>query len=350
MKNILKKSISIFLILTVLIVSCSCSDGKHQDNRTKFSCNIWDYFDTMITVIAYCDNEEEFSKLETKTKDLFKHYNELYDIYNSYEGVNNIKTINDNAGTYPVSVDAEIIELLKFGIDLYEKTDGNVNIAFGSVLRIWHNARDAAETDPANAYVPDIEDLKEAAKHCNIADIIIDEAADTVLLSDSLMSLDVGAIAKGFATEKVAKALQDDGYDCFLISAGSSSIKAVGNKPDGSSWTTAVDTDPDYDLLNISGHSITTSGIYQRYYEIDGRKYHHIINKDTLMPEINYMSVTLITDDCGQGDGLATAVFNMDLETGMKFVESQENMYGMWVDLEGNKIYSNGYKDFIKAK
>ena len=135
-----------------------------------------------------------------------------------------------------------------------------------------------------------------------------------------------------------------------MISAGNSSIKAVGKKPDGSSWLTAVETDPEYNMIMLEDKSITTSGVYQRYYDVGGVRYHHIINKDTLMPEMNYMSVTLITDDCGYGDGLATAIFNMDIESGLDFVNSHDGVFAMWINNDKSKIYSDGFEDFIKLK
>ncbi len=347
MNRSLLKKISA-LLLSVLLILSFASCGEAKDTRQRYSCDIWDSFDTIITVMAYCEDDAEFKNIENTARSLFREYNDLFDIYNDYDGIANIKTINDNAGISPVKVDKNIIDLIKFGKKLYLDTEGNVNIAFGSVLKIWHEAREISENDESKAYIPDIDELKAASMHCSIDDIIIDEDASTIYLKDPQMSLDVGAIAKGFATELVCEKLMQDGNDCFLITAGSSSIKAVGNKPDGSSWTTAVETDPDYGLINISGHSITTSGIYQRYYMYDGRQYHHIINKDTLMPELNYMSVTLITDDCGLGDGLATAVFNMPLEEGKTFVDSCEGVYGMWVGLDGEKVYTKGFEDFFK--
>ncbi len=349
-KTVYTKALSVLLALSLAAGLCACAPSGGKDERKKYTHGIWDTFDTVISVIAYCDDDEEFAKIKTTAEEMFKKYHKMFDIYNSYEGVVNIKTVNDNAGVAPVEVPEEIIDLIESGKKLYEETDGNVNIAFGSVLKIWHAAREVAEYDPGRAYVPDIEQLRAAAKHCDINDVVIDREASTVYLADPEMSLDVGAIAKGFATDLVVEKIKSEGNGCFLITAGSSSIKAVGLKPGGSSWTSAVETDDEGNLIEISDHSITTSGIYQRYYEVDGVMYHHIINKDSLMPEHNYQSVTLITDDCGYGDGLATAIFNMSLDEGMAFVNSHDDIYGMWVTLDGEKIYSEGYEDFIKAK
>ena len=193
------------LCLAAGLFACD-SSGKKKDLQ-KYSCNIWDSFDTVITVMAFCESEEEFRKIESASGELFREYNQLFDIYNDYEGIANIKTINDNAGVAPVKVSEDIIRLIYLGKNLYEETDGNVNIAFGSVLKIWHDAREAAEADPDKAYVPDADMLREAAKHCNIDDVVVDEAAGTVYLADPEMSLDVGSIAKGYATERVATRL-----------------------------------------------------------------------------------------------------------------------------------------------
>ena len=101
----------------------------------------FDVFDTQTQIIGYASSKEQFSEQMSLIKDKFQYYNDLYDIYHDYEGMNNIKTINDNAGIQPVKVDEEIIELLKLGITMDEKTDGNMNIAMGSVLSIWHDYR-----------------------------------------------------------------------------------------------------------------------------------------------------------------------------------------------------------------
>ena len=116
------------------------------------------------------------------------------DIYNDYDGINNLKTINDNAGVAPVKVDEKIILLLKDCTDYYDLTDGKVNVAMGSVLQLWHEARNDGINDPAHAYLPDADALTEAAKHTDPNQIIIDEAASTVYITDSKVRLDVGAI------------------------------------------------------------------------------------------------------------------------------------------------------------
>ena len=166
-----------------------------EKELNKYQSEFLMLFDTVTRIVGYSESKEEFKEYSQIIHDDLKEYHQLYDIYNDYEGVNNIKTINDNAGIKPVKVDKRIIELLKFSKELYEKTNGKTNIAFGSVLKIWHKYRNEGIEDPENASLPTDEELKIANEHTNIEDMIIDEENSTVFLKDPLMSLDVCAIA-----------------------------------------------------------------------------------------------------------------------------------------------------------
>ena len=138
------------------------SDGTAaQEGPQRYSTIFYDAFDTVTQVIAYCNSEEEFTRqMDALHADLLE-YHQLYDIYNDYDGVTNIKTINDNAGTAPVQVDDKILGMLELARQMYNTTDGKLNIAMGSVLRIWHDYREAAgqaETDADNK-LPSQEEL-----------------------------------------------------------------------------------------------------------------------------------------------------------------------------------------------
>ena len=183
------------------------SSGVSADAQ-RYSTIFYDAFDTVTQVIAYCDSEEEFSRqMDALHADLLE-YHRLYDIYNDYDGVVNVKTINDNAGVAPVQVDDKILGMLELARQMYDTTNGKLNIAMGSVLRIWHDYREAAEanTNEADNKLPEQEALDAAARLCDISNLVIDENARTVYLSDPDMSLDVGSVGKGYAVEMAAQA------------------------------------------------------------------------------------------------------------------------------------------------
>lgn len=310
-------------------------------------------FDTKTDIVGYAESEADFTAKVQLLKDKLMEYHRLFDIYNDYENLNNIKTINDHAGIAPVAVDAEIIEMLKLGQRLYEETDGQVNIAMGSVLSIWHDYRKNGMADPENAKLPPMAMLESASHHTDIHQLIIDEAASTVYLSDASMSLDVGGIGKGYAVQKLAEYAREIGFENALLSVGGN-VCAVGPKMNGSAWKVGI-LNPDLDSeesciekVDIKNQCVVTSGNYQRYYMVDGQRYCHIIDPDTLMPADHFASVSIITGDSGMADALSTALYNMSLEEGMSYIRGIENACAVWVMNDGAVYYSDNFETYIR--
>ena len=284
-KRIFSALLAAALSLSLLAGCGSSASGSTApsaaDGPQRYSTVFYDVFDTVTQVIAYCDSEEEFTaQMDALHADLVE-YNQLYDIYNDYDGVTNIKTINDNAGIAPVTVDDKILGMLELAQTMYDTTGGKLNIALGSVLNIWHNYREAALADDndSNNQLPTQEELDAAAQHCDIANLIIDEDAKTVYLADPAMSLDVGSVGKGYAVEQAAQAAEARGLTSALISVGGN-LRAIGAKPDGSQWVGGVENpwnssevytngSSTVAAIKMSGLSLVTSGDYQRYYVVD---------------------------------------------------------------------------------
>ena len=343
------------LALASAVVLSGCSGSGQQ--MTAYDAQYLDYFDTVTSITIYAKNEAEFEQYKSLAEDTMKKYHELFDIYDNYDGVSNIKTINDNAGIAPVTVDPELISLLEFSRQEYEKTGGRVNVAMGSVLSIWHEYREAGLDDPENAKLPPMEDLQAAAQHMNIDDLILDEAAQTVYFADPEMKLDVGAVAKGYATEIVSQMLLAGDMPSFIISAGGN--VRMGNPPaDGrTKWGVGIQ-DPDGAVLGLSdivetlyvtGCSVVTSGDYQRYYVVDGQRYHHLIDPDTLMPDTDFRSVSIITEDSGYADLLSTAAFLMPYEESRAFVDSLDGVEAIWLFPDGSKKMTFGAMNVAKS-
>jgi thiamine biosynthesis lipoprotein len=342
-------------LCALLLLSSGCARaGTH-----RYQAQFLELFDTVTTIVGYSDSEEHFKAFAEQVRSKIGEYHRLYDIYNTYEGLSNIKTINDNAGKEPVLVDRRIIELLKFAKDEYTATSGAVNVALGAVLSIWHEYREAGLDDPENARLPPMDQLKEAARHTDINNVVIDEAASTVFLKDPEMSLDVGAVAKGYATEQVARYFEAQGVTSLLLSIGGN-VRAVGGKPEAEPggdrrWNIGIQnpdkSSPQSDLMNvlIDGLSVVSSGIYERYYTVNGKQYHHIIDPATLMPSAYYAQVTILCGDSGLADALSTAVFNMPLDKGRQYIESLPGVEAVWVMKDGTIEYSKGFREYLKT-
>ncbi len=319
----------------------------------RFTTSFLDVFDTASAIVGYAADQQTFDRQSDGCHQILEQYNQLYDIYNSYDGLANLKTVNDNAGIAPVTVSEEVIDLLQFGKEMYELSGGLVNICFGSVLEVWHDYREDGLSHPEKAELPPMELLEEAAEHTDIAGLIIDEEASTVYLSDPEMRLDVGAIAKGYAVQRMTEWAVDNGMENAAFSIGGN-VSTVGWKEDkeGNPWIIGIEnpdlTAGDYLLtVGISGFSVVTSGNYQRYYTVDGKRYHHIIDPETLMPADYMQAVSVLTDDSGLGDGLSTQLFLMPVEEGLELVESMDGVEALWVEMDGTVITSSGFDEYI---
>ncbi len=350
MRNLTRKLIAFFLAVLILINLTACGTAR----LTRYESQFLGVFDTMTSIVGYAHSKDEFTKYSQLIHDKLFEYHKLYDIYNDYEGMNNLKTINDNAGKAPVKVDKRIIDLAEFSKDWYEKTDGKVNIAFGAVLSIWHDYRERGIDDPENAQLPSMVKLKEANKHTNINKVVVNEKDSTIYLEDPEMSLDVGAVAKGYATEMVSRIAEENGFTSGLISVGGN-VRALGSKEGkGQPWNVGIQN-PDLSseqkeikIVNAMDSSVVTSGIYERYYTVDGKNYHHIIDPNTLFPAVYFKSVTILCKDSGMADALSTSVFNMPFDKGLEFIESQPDTEAMWILNDGAIKYSDHFTEYEK--
>ena len=315
---------------------------------SRYKASFFDVFDTYSEIILYGRDETRANSLLTAAHEDLTAYHQLYDIYNDYPGVNNLKTVNDNAGVAPVTVDQRILDMIVFARDMYYKTDGRMNIAMGSVLSIWHNYRTAGIDDPENAALPSMAELKEAATHTDIGALVVDEAASTLYLPDAQMQLDVGAIAKGYAVERVAQDMIASGVESAILSIGGN-VRAIGTRGDGTSWRVNVQN-PDLTAenqsiatLDLTDLSLVTSGSYQRYYTVDGKQYHHIIDPDTLMPAGFTWAVSVVTSDSGLADALSTALYTLSIDEGKAMLARFPGVEALWVTLDGQLVRSDGF-------
>ncbi|QNU65995.1 FAD:protein FMN transferase [Ruminiclostridium herbifermentans] len=346
----LKKIVTVIIAISFLINLTACG----EKDKKRYEAEFLQLFDTMTKIVAYTESKEEFTKYSQLIYDNLKIYHQLYDIYNDYDGINNIKTINDNAGIKPVKVDKKIIDLLLYSKEWYLKTEGKINIAFGAVLKIWHKYRTEGVEDETKAAIPKMEELQEAANHTDINKIIIDEINSTVYLEDPQMSIDVGSIGKGYATEQVSQIAIKSGFTSGLISVGGN-VRAIGNKGiDDKLWNLGIQN-PDRESENntisivyVSDLSVVSSGDYERYYTVNGKRYHHIIDTDTLFPSEYFSEVTILCENSGMSDALSTAVFCMPIEKGLEFINSLPDTEALWVMKNGEIKYSEGFKKFTK--
>ena len=340
----MKKLLALLALVSILL--CGCSAQQAAATQKQYTATFLTLFDTVTTIVGRSESEEAFQKKAQAVHDDLEVYHRLFDIYNDYEGINNLKTVNDNAGIAPVQVDEILISLIRDCKNYFEGTDKRVNIALGSVLHLWHVARNDGLNDPANACLPDESALMEAAMHTSIEDVIIDEAASTLYLADPDMRLDVGAIAKGWAVQRVAESAPEG----LLISVGGN-VCATGPKAENTPWIIGIQNPDGDDYLHtiyLNKGSVVTSGDYQRAYTVDGKAYHHIIDPDTLYPGEYWRAVTVVCEDSGTADALSTALFLLPREEGQALL-NQYNAEACWIQADGSILYSPGFEALIRT-
>lgn len=315
----MKKGLYLTIALA-LLAGCTTKKEPMRYARSSFLSG----FDTQMTLIAYVEDEAKGDEYFTLMEKAFQQYNAYFDKYNDYEGIRNIKTINDMAGIEPVEVNQDIIDLILLSKQFSEYSNNQFDITLGPVLEIWHDVREKANS--GQAFTLPTQEALETAKACTGWDKVeIDEANKTVYLNESCASLDVGSVAKGYSAEKVAEKLQTAGLQSGIVNAGGN-VKTIGLKPNDELWHSAIES-PDNSgrsfgamELNTS-QSLVTSGDYQRFFMYENEIYHHIIDPHTLYPAKHAKAVSIRTTDSGLADICSTLFYTLSYEEGVEMLQ-----------------------------
>ena len=335
----MKKICAIICIIATLILSSLCLFGCEEKNPEPQSRVFYEYFDTVCAVSDY-SGDESFDARVSEIEATLERYHKLLDIYDEYDGTVNLATLNRLAGQGWIEVEEELVEFLLYAKDVHAITGGEVNVAMGAVLSIWHEYREAGES------VPTADMLTAASEHINIDSLEIDAESKRVRITDPQTSLDAGALAKGYVAAVIRAELEADGVSGYVLDLGGN-LCVVGTKPDGSGWSTGVQSPDGYGYAHrftLSDASAVTSGNYERFYIVDGKLYHHIIDRDSLMPAEGYSSVTVITGEDALADAFSTSLFCMSYEEGCALLSRIPDARCVWVTDSG-EVLTYGFED-----
>lgn len=343
----------IYLVILTLSVVLSVLTGCTNKTEVKVDpkgMSYYDFFDTVSFIYSYTtDDDETFKEKCNAIAGILQEYHRMFDIYHEYDGINNLYTVNKNAGIQPVEVDERLIEFLSLGKELYARTNGKMNIMIGALTKPWHDCRTNASDNPESAKLPDEDLLLEANKHVDIDLLVIDKDNNTVYITDPEARLDVGAFGKGYATERAADYLFSINSTGYVLNIGGN-IRIIGTRLDGTGWVTGIvnpaDTTEFAMRINIKNIACVTSGDYERYFVVDGKKYHHVIDPVTLYPAQYFASVTIITDDSGLADAYSTAFYCMNYEEGIKLAEKL-GIDVVWIFKDGDVKYTKNVENLI---
>lgn len=356
----MKRIVAILLSLMLILSLAGCKQKSPFEGYSKYRYQFYGTFDTIVEVVAYVKTDQEFEYFATVLHNRYQYLHNLYSIFEDAEGFHNLKTVNDQAGIAPVKVDQELFGLMQFTVKWYEEQDQSVDPTMGPLLAVWREYMNTYKNTPEDAKLPEYSQLEGAAKQMGMQYLVLDEENQTVFLAKKGMALDVGAVAKGYATERVALYMQELGFDSFSISAGGN-VRTVGEPKSDvvNKWGISIQ-DPSgadvfskeqdvLDIIFVNDQSVVTSGNYQRYYIVDGERVHHIIDQQTLYPANLYAAVTVVTPDSGVADILSTCLYLMDQERGAELA-AQVGAEAMWVYPDGIIKVTEGIVPMLKTR
>ena len=355
---------SMLLVISLLFCGCSAAASpspapspspqpKEEAAYQKFSRTDLSVFDTVITLTGFTQSQEDFDRAAEETFALLSTYDHIFDGYNAYDGLHNLYYVNKHAAEAPVEIPDALFDLIAWCKEKWDSGLTQTNIAMGAVLSIWHEYRTAGMANPSQARIPSEAELLAASKHTDFDTVQLDAEKRTVYFSDPAVTLDIGAVAKGYAADKAAEYLYQV-MPSFLLSLGGNVY--AGNAPeDGrTNWAVGVQN-PDItvnttiDILDVHDKTVVTSGDYWRYYTVDGQRYHHIIDPETLMPSRKMISVTILCEESCLADFLSTALFVLSYEEGRAVADSLPGVEVMWILPDGTIKATDGMRDYARS-
>ena len=261
-------------------------------------------------------------------------------LISSWDENSQTSEINRNAGIKPVKVDVELFELIERAISISKLTDGAFDISYASMDRIW-------KFDGSMKVMPSAEDIAASVSKVGFQNIILDKTNSTVFLKLEGMKIGFGAIGKGYAADKAKDLLITKGASSGIINA-SGDMNIWGKQPNGKEWKVAITNPMDrnkvFALLPITNGAVVTSGNYEKYVTLNGKKYSHIIDPRTGYPSTGIISVTVFAPKAELADALATSVFVMGKEVGLDRINQLPKIECIIIDDEGNILKSKNIK------
>ena len=245
--------------------------------------------------------------------------------------------INKNAGIAPVKVDKEVFELIRRSKRISELTQGAFDITYGSIdKRLWN-------FDKTMTSLPDAKIAKNLVRLINYRNVILNEDNCTVFLKEKGMRIGFGGIGKGYAAEKAKELLKEKGINSGIVNAAGD-LTAWGHQPNGKPWTIGI-ADPSaarhaFSYLDITNTSVATSGNYEKFIMIDGKKYSHTIDPKTGLPVMGIKSVTIISPNAEIADAMATPVMIMGIKPGLNMINQVKGLACIIID-DNDQIHTS---------
>lgn len=326
----------ISIVVTIITVACS------GESSTKYSSPIskTDFFMGTVVKISLYDKKDE--SIITKAFDRIKEIENEVSI--NKQGTE-LQRLNSFAGKSPLKVKDDTYVIIKKGLEYSKLSQGSFDITIGPIVKLWSIGLPEAK-------VPTELEISDKLKLVGYRDVKINEDK-SVFLKKPGMSIDLGGIAKGYTADEVVEVLKQNGVKSAVIDLGGN-VFVLGSKTDGQPWKIGIQNPFEVrgkiiGTIDVQNKSIVTSGIYERFIERDGKRYHHILSPFNGYPYNNEIAgVTIVSDKSIDGDALSTTVFSKGLNGGMKFVNETKGIEAIFVTKNKEVYTTNGLKSNFK--
>jgi len=288
--------------------------------------------DSLVSITIYATDEpKEWRKHVGEAFEAIQHVEELM---TSYSDSSQVGKINAQAGNKPVAVDSAVLSVIREAKDIARDSDGAFDVTVLPLLQLWNLKAE-------NPAVPDSDAIEAKAQLVDFERIVIQDSM--VFLPENGMGLDLGGIAKGYAVDRAVAVLKRHGYADFMVEAGGDLRIAAGNltRDRRRIWVRHPrDREQLFAAIKLDSGAVATSGDYERYFELDGKRYHHILNPKTGYPSKPCVSVTILAQSAAKADALTTAVFVLGPERGLELIEQTPDVEGLIIYLQDADMVS----------
>lgn len=339
-------SIAVILLMSFIslkVISPKWGDDKEVLSQDSYEEILSDEIYVLGTIIQLRVSGKEGKKaIDEAVKRLY----EIDDRMSAFKENSDISKINENAGIAPSNVNEDTYTVIKKAVYYADLSQGAFEPTIKPLVKLYNFRGE-------NPSIPAKEEIEEALKLVNYKDIILNDKEKSVRLKKKNQSLDLGAIAKGYAADEVKRIFKNNNVKSAIIDLGGN-IYALGKKADDTLWNIGIQdplssTGKYMGILSAADKSIVTSGNYERYFEIDGKRYHHIINPNTGYPcENGIISTTIISDQSIDGDGLTTCGYIMGLQSGLDLMEETEGVDAIFITTDKKVYITSGIKNNFK--
>ena len=325
-----------WLALVVLVIS-GCQSPPVLIKRSQILMG------TLVDVTAVAQDKAAAKKAATAALAEIKR---LENLLSTWIPDSEISQINSAAGRHSVKVSKESMDVIERSLEMADLTGGAFNIAVGPAVKAWDASQDGR--------IPSLEELNEIRPLIDLSQLKLDQKGRTVYLEKTGMQIDIGGIGKGYAADRAAVVMKSSGALAGVV-AISGDIETFGRMPDNQRFVFGIQhpRKEQGELLariELENEAVSTAGDYQRFFEVEGVRYHHILDPTTLQPSRSSQSVTIIAKEGVVADGLDTGIFIMGPEKGMALIERLFGVEGVIVDSTGKVLVSSGLKDRLQLE